>query len=66
MQQVEELEPSHADYETPIVCPVCWHHSVDSVDGIRLSATAINGKDIGGAAVYLCSQWHRFAVLGRP
>ena len=65
MQQLAEPETLNTDYETPVVCPVCWHHAVEKVDGISLSAKAIDGRDIGGVSVYLCSQWHMFAVFGR-
>jgi hypothetical protein len=49
--------------EAPIVCPVCWDHAVERVNGVKLSASNIAGKNVGGATVYRCSHWHLFALF---
>jgi hypothetical protein len=46
-----------------MVCPVCWDHAVERVEGIKLSASNADGKNVGGANIFRCSQWHMFAVF---
>lgn len=49
--------------ETAIVCPVCWDHAVERIEALRLSANTNEGRAVGGAFVYPCSQWHVFALF---
>jgi len=49
--------------EIPIVCPVCWDRAIERVDGVRLSASNEQGRNIGRAAIYRCSRWHIFALF---
>jgi hypothetical protein len=49
--------------EAPIVCPVCWDHAIERVEGVHLSASNADGKNVGGASVFRCSRWHMFALF---
>lgn len=48
------------------MCPVCWDHAVEKVEGIKLSASNAEGANVGGASIFRCAQWHMFAVFERP
>ncbi len=64
MQQAAvESHTSRIPGESPIVCPVCWDHAVEKVEGITLSASNASGKIVGGASIYRCSHWHLFALF---
>jgi hypothetical protein len=47
----------------PIVCPVCWDHELEPIDGVRMSARTITEHDVSRVSVYRCSAWHMFAVF---
>jgi hypothetical protein len=63
MQQSIEQEISKALERGPIVCPVCWDHAVERIEGVTVSADNLNGKQISGVNLYHCSYWHAFAVF---
>jgi hypothetical protein len=66
MQQAAQQSASRSPVDTPIVCPVCWDHAVERVEGIKLSANNADGRNVGGANIFRCGQWHLFAVFERP
>ena len=66
MHWSEEVTPSPMADETPIVCPVCWYHAVERVEGIVLSARPIGGHDLSQVSVYRCAHWHLFALFNQP
>ena len=45
------------------MCPRCRDHAVQRVEGIKLSASNVDGRDVGGASIFRCGQWHVFAVF---
>lgn len=45
------------------MCPVCWDHAVERIEGVTVSADNLNGKQISGVNLYHCSYWHAFAVF---
>jgi hypothetical protein len=45
------------------VCPVCWDHAIEKIEGLAVSADNLNGKQISGAFLYRCTNWHIFAVF---
>ena len=49
---------------TPIACPICLDHTVEQMDGVRLSVT-INGvvSRIHAVSAYRCGNWHVFTIL---
>ena len=49
-----------------IVCPVCWDHAVEPIEGIVLPARAIGGRDLSQVSLYRCSHWHLFALFYQP
>ena len=59
------MEPtfSRTAADVPIVCPLCWDHAIERVDGVNLSANNVAGKNVGGASIYRCSHWHMFALF---
>jgi hypothetical protein len=63
MQQFAEAETLEALERGPLVCPVCWDHGVERIEGVTLSADNLRGKPISGALLYHCSHWHIFAVF---
>ena len=62
----EETEQLPAPDEAPIVCPVCWDHAVERVEGIVLSAKTMGGHDLSQVSVYRCAQWRLFALFNQP
>ena len=62
----EDMQYSPAPHDGPIVCPVCWDHTVEAVEGIVLSAKAMGGSDLGQVSIYRCAQWHVFALFNQP
>ena len=50
--------------EAPLVCPVCWDHAVEPMNGVQLTAR-INGvlSDVHGVSAFRCSHWHVFTVV---
>ena len=52
--------------ETPVVCPVCWDHSVERVEGVKLTARSMGGGDLSQVIVYRCAHWHLFALFQQP
>jgi hypothetical protein len=51
---------------TPSICPVCWDHTVEPMEGVRLSVT-INGvcSNIHRIEAFHCSRWHIFIMVQR-
>jgi len=53
MQQLAEPETLNTDYETPVVCPVCWHSvaydyavkraAIGKRNAVRLGSTTADG-----------------------
>ncbi len=63
MQQSTEQENLVALEQGPIVCPVCWDHGVERIEGVELTANHTDGKAISGAVIYHCQHWHIFAMF---
>jgi len=49
----------------PIVCPICWDHALERIEGIRLSTRTVDEHAIGKVSLYRCSHWHLFALFER-
>ena len=64
-QQSPEQDAQTALEQGPIVCPLCWDHVVERIEGVTLSANNMGGRAVTGALIYHCSQWHIFAVFER-
>ena len=64
MNEPLEVEVSDRLIAGPIVCPICWDHALEKLEGIRLSArTFAEQRFISRVLVYRCSSWHVFAVF---
>jgi hypothetical protein len=64
MEEPQEFEVSDRLIAGPIVCPICWDHALEKLEGVRLSArTYAEQPFINRALVYRCSSWHIFAVF---
>jgi hypothetical protein len=63
MQESTEIEESARLVAGPIVCPICWDHSLEKIDGIHLSARTVTEHDISRVFLYRCSNWHMFALF---
>jgi hypothetical protein len=64
MEEPHELEVSDRLVAGPIVCPVCWDHALEKLEGVRLSArTFAEQPFISRVHVYRCSHWHIFALF---
>ena len=62
MQQPLEVEESRL-IAGPIVCPVCWDHALERIDGLHLTARTIEERRVSRVLMYRCSHWHVFAVF---
>lgn len=62
----EETNLSHTPIEAPIVCPVCWDHAVERIEGIVLSARSVDGRNLSQVSIYRCTHWHVFALFNQP
>ena len=60
---IEESIPATAVDEGPLVCPVCWDHGIEKIEGVTLTASTLLNRPISGAVVYHCNRWHIFAVF---
>ena len=47
----------------PVVCPICWGHALERIEGIRLVARTVTEHDISRVLLYRCDHWHMFAVF---
>jgi hypothetical protein len=64
MNEPSQVEVSDRLIAGPIVCPICWDHALEKLEGIRLSArTFAEQPFISRVLVYRCSSWHVFAVF---
>jgi hypothetical protein len=64
MNEPLEVEVSDRLVAGPIVCPICWDHALEKLEGIRLSArTFAEQPFISRVLLYRCSSWHIFAVF---
>jgi hypothetical protein len=45
-ETLAESHTSRTARESPIVCPVCWDHAVEKVEGITLSANNASGRNV--------------------
>ena len=63
MQEYLEVEASSTLAPGPIVCPVCWDHALERIDGIHLTARTIMEQDISRVQLFRCSHWHVFALF---
>jgi len=66
MARLELVPPPPIPEEPPIVCPICWDHAVERIDGIVLTARAMGGRDLSQVKIYRCSAWHLFALFQQP
>jgi hypothetical protein len=66
MQWSEEIRASKTAIEVPIICPVCWSHDVERIEGIALSARSVGGRDLSQVSMYRCIHWHLFALFYQP
>jgi hypothetical protein len=50
--------------EAPLRCPACSDHTVEPIEGVRLSVT-INGvqSEVHGVSAYRCRQFHIFTLI---
>lgn len=64
MEPQIEIEDSVRSVAGPIVCPICWDHALEKLEGIRLSAKSLAEQPfVNRVIVYRCSSWHVFAVF---
>jgi hypothetical protein len=63
MQEAAESEESARLVAGPIVCPICWDHALEMIEGIHLSARTVFEHEIGRVSIYRCSHWHMFAIF---
>ena len=64
-QPIEESIPATAVDEGPLVCPVCWDHSIEKIEGVALTASTLEDRPVSGAQLYHCTRWHVFAIFDR-
>jgi hypothetical protein len=62
-QETSENETASRFTCGPIVCPICWDHALEKIEGIHLSARTVFEHDISRVFLYCCSQWHLFALF---
>jgi hypothetical protein len=65
MHETAEHEESAKLVAGPIVCPVCWDHALEKIEGIHLSARTVTEHDISRVSIYRCTNWHIFAVFNQ-
>jgi hypothetical protein len=46
MRESVEIAESARLVARPIVCPICWDHVLEQIDGIRFSARTVDEHDI--------------------
>jgi hypothetical protein len=63
MQESPEIEESARLVAGPIVCPICWDHALERIEGVHLSARTVIEHDISRVSLYRCSHWHLFALF---
>ena len=64
MEQQTQIEDSSRLVAGPIVCPICWDHALEKLEGVRLSARSFAEQPfVNRVIVYRCSLWHVFAVF---
>jgi hypothetical protein len=63
MQESVETDESARLVAGPIVCPICWDHALEKIEGIHLSARSISEHDISRVSMYRCCHWHLFALF---
>lgn len=52
------------DAETPIACPICLDHTIEPIEGVRLSASICGAVScIHGVSAFHCSNWHVFTIF---
>ena len=66
MQLPQEIKALKAPLEVPIICPVCWTHDVERIEGMVLSARSVGGGDLSQVSMYRCIHWHLFALFYQP
>lgn len=50
--------------EAAIICPQCWDHAVEPIQGVELFALQTSEpRRISDITVYRCQQWHVFAIF---
>ena len=62
----QPVKISDTPVDVPIVCPICWDHAVERVEGIVLSARQSGGRDLSQVSIYRCAHWHLFALFYQP
>lgn len=63
MEQSLEVDLTRGLAAGPVVCPICWDHELESIDGIRMIARTVTEHDVSRVSIYRCSAWHMFAVF---
>lgn len=63
MEQESDAEDTRRLVAGPIVCPVCWDHALETLDGLHLTARTTAEQSVSRVHVYRCSAWHVFAVF---
>ena len=62
MQEPLEIDESRL-IAGPIVCPLCWDHALERIEGLRLTARTVAEHDVRRVLMYRCSRWHVFALF---
>jgi hypothetical protein len=65
IQETDEIKVSANPVEIPIVCPICWDHAVERIEGIVLSSRTVGGRDLSQVLIYRCTCWHVFALFSQ-
>lgn len=62
----EDVKVSTTPVDVPFVCPICWDHAIEQIEGIVLSAKSVGGRDLSRVSIYRCGHWHLFALFNQP
>jgi hypothetical protein len=63
MQQHVEVDLTKGLVAGPIVCPICWDHELEPIEGVRMVARTVTEHDVSRVRLYRCTAWHMFAVF---
>jgi len=61
--RLSRIVPDVSPSEKHIVCPICCDSVLELVEGLKLSASNLEGKQVGASKIYRCTRWHVFTVF---